>query len=157
METRVVLERYAKYYNYLQILGQIKLDVTPTIQDLGLSKGAIQSGYKEISEMNFKGNLIDYLCYISTLHVVITTKKFLPEDVNFGRACQYVVKDMYRHSTFDVNNLLRLVVRNPKYLYNLFGDVSVTNDVITQKLSGFDALFELWLFKYLSEEISPEQ
>lgn len=152
METKTVLERYARYYNFLQQLGGFPFSENPIIDDLELSKGVIQSGYKEMKEINFEGNLIDYLCYVSTCYIVNEVKKILTKDIDFNTACHYIVEKAFKHDPADTNNLLRLAVKNPGYLYNLIGSTAKDSATIHSKKAGFLEIYELWLKKYLTKK-----
>ncbi len=147
METKVVLERYAKYYEFLQKLGSFPLDETMTIEDLSLTKGAIQSGYKEMKEISFDGNLIDYFCLISTEYIVVQYKKFI-KDQSFISCAKFIVES-YAGDPMDVNNLMRLAMKNPGYLYDLVGSDKRDEKTVKSKVDGFKLIYELWLKAYL--------
>ncbi|MFA5823208.1 MAG: hypothetical protein WC853_09050 [Thermodesulfovibrionales bacterium] len=147
METKIVLERYAKYYEFLQKLGSFPLSETLTIEDLSLTKGVVQSGYKEMKEINFKGNLVDYLCLISTEYIVIQYKKFI-KDNSFISAAKFIVES-HAGDAADVNNLTRLAMKNPAYLYDLIGSTMRNEKTVKEKMDGFKLIYELWLKNYL--------
>jgi hypothetical protein len=116
MERKYILNRYAHYYEYLQILGKIPLTMTVVIEHLNPNRGLLQSCYKEIKEQNFNGNLIDYLCWISAQYLLDMAQKSIPD----GRYIEYL-KNNYASIKEDANNLLRLANKRPE-LFIEWGD-----------------------------------
>jgi len=149
MKTKKVLELYAKYYDFLQRLGIILLSETTTIKELGLSKGVIQSGYKEMKELHFRGNLIDYLCLVSTEYMVLQYNKFYKKP-SFRSFAEFIVESYQTSDHEDIVNLIRLAMKNPKYLYDLFGSNEVDEKAVKSKMSGFKIIYGLWLEEYLT-------
>lgn len=107
METKTILERYSKYYDYLKILGKAPLSETPIIDRLKMAKGHIQHAYQEIRDDDFSGSLIDYLCWVSTQYIMHMAAK--RDRVEF--VCESL--DDYPE---EINNLLRLFIKNPSYI-----------------------------------------
>jgi hypothetical protein len=147
VETKTVLDRYAKYYDFLQRLGDSHFSETPTIKTVRITKGVVQSAYKEMKEVHFPGNLIDYLCLISTEYMVAQYKKFVKE-LSLLSCAQFMV-DGYSGDPRDINNLLRLAMKNPGFLYDLVGSDKKDKKTVQLKMDGFQLLYELWLQKYL--------
>ncbi len=146
METKIVLERYARYYDYLKKLGGYPLSESPTIEELGLTKGYIQSCYKEIKEVGFEGNLVDYLCLISTEFILYEWEKRLPKKVEeiksisidakqvgsiefqlskktdklelFITKCFFILMEICLQISEDGKNMMRLFNKNADWLFS---------------------------------------
>lgn len=118
MESKIILKKYAYYYDYLQKMGRINMGKNVTIEDLDLSRGAVQAGYKEMKEMEFDGNFVYYLCYISTLLLINVASK------NSSSALQTAINiiDNYPNYQEDTINLLRLFMRNPRILLQILSE-----------------------------------
>ena len=124
MDKKYLMNRYAHYYDYLQTLGKIPLTTTAVIEHLNPSRGLLQSCYKEIKEQKFNGNLIEYLCWISSLYLIDRAGN---EDI-----AEYLSNN-FESLKEDANNLLRLCSRRPE----LFG--------------GSKELLLMWLKNYMNE------
>lgn len=63
------------YGNYLELIGSFSLSKQLTLKDLGNTdedKAVIQKCYRDMKRIKFKGNVIDYLCSISTDYIINT-------------------------------------------------------------------------------------
>lgn len=149
MEIRKLMDRYGRYYESLQRLGSIPLSEYPTIACLALRKGVIQRGYKEMKEESFKGNLIDYLCLISTEYVVYEYNKFV-KDPCLTPFASFIL-EIYANESLDINNLMRLAMRHPKYLYDLIGSGKNDEKTLPSKIETFKPIYELWLRQYFAK------
>jgi len=118
MDSKIILKKYAYYYDYLQKMGKINMGENVTIEDLDLSRGAVQAGYKEMKEMKFEGHFVYYLCYISTLFLINVASK------NSSSALQTAINiiDNYPNYKEDTTNLLRLFMRNPYILLHILAE-----------------------------------
>ena len=121
MDRKYILNRYAHYYEYLQALGKIPLTVTAVIEHLKPNRGLLQSCYKEMREQEFNGNLIDYLCWISSQYLLDMAQRSIPD----GRYMAYL-KNNYGSIKEDANNLLRLASKRPE----LFVDWGDTKEIL---------------------------
>ena len=127
MDRRTIIARYSYYYDILQKMGSYPLSSDVTImggaggEGLNPSRGVIQSAYKEIKKYNFKGNLIDYLCWVSTLYLVDMAQRSLSSiekrEYYQDLYTHYIIEN-YRSFTYDANNLLRLFIKKPLYFFN---------------------------------------
>lgn len=107
-----ILTKYAYYRPYLTLIGRIELNKSVIIEDVGLSRGVIQAGYKEMEEDKFTGSIIHYLCYISQEYLIETAKKKTKDALEIAKL---IVTDypLYKEDTL---NLLRLFHINPEIL-----------------------------------------
>ena len=67
-----ILDRYSYYYDELKRLGAFGILERVRFNDLKLPKGKIRRAYKEMHDkrMDFKGTIIDYLCWISACYII---------------------------------------------------------------------------------------
>ncbi len=141
MEEKILLKRYAYYYDILQKLGEFPLSKTPTIEELQPSRGVVQAGYKEIKEIDFEGNLIDYLCYISTcywVHLKIKLGMHHPDPKMDD--CIY-------------KNFMRLFVKNPKYYFNLVSPKEKpTKEDYYREVIGYTQFSAYWYILFVAED-----
>jgi hypothetical protein len=112
METKDILRRYSYYYDYLQVIGKRELREDITIEETGLSRGAIQAGYKEMKAAGFQGNLVYYLCYISTVYLIDVGLKNSTSAIKTATN----ILDNYPLYKSDTVNLCRLFRENPEFL-----------------------------------------
>lgn len=117
MDTKDILTKYAYYYEYLKRLGNYTPDSDVTIENLRLSRGAIQAAYKEIKEYEFKDTIIDYLCWISTLHVLNIAHHNIKNRNSSRKYAEYIIEE-FDPLKSDVLNLLRLFHRKPEYFFD---------------------------------------
>lgn len=107
MDEQKIISDYARYFEPLKKMGEVPLPVTPTIENLGVSKAQLQSGYKQMKEEHFDGSFIDFLCLVS-LRFVVWNGRSNPVD--------FILKHHDRYS-WDVPNMLRLVIKKPEYFF----------------------------------------
>jgi hypothetical protein len=114
MQTGEMLEKYGRYYEILQRLGTFPLRETPTIEELNISKAMIQSGYRDMKEAGFTGNLLDFFCWISTLYMVHLGMTSTPKSWGAYRILHFIQEKV---NTFqaDMLNLLRLFNKDPQH------------------------------------------
>lgn len=129
METKDILTKYAYYYEYLQRLGNLVLDSDVTIEHLHLSRGKIQAAYKEIKEYEFNGTIIDYLCWISTLHILNIAHQNVFTKTMSRKYAEYVISN-YTSFIPDANNLLRLFIKKPKLFFEWIYSQDKENKIV---------------------------
>jgi DNA-binding Lrp family transcriptional regulator len=140
LEDKEILKRYAYYYDYLKELGQLDIDVEPTIKKIKLTRGVIQQAYKEMKEPGnmFMGNIIDYLEWISanfymwTVRKAVQVSEIVPADITTNTIHPFPE---------DLHNLYRLYFKNKDYVVSLMYDV--TDDIKENLLSKLDRLKEI--------------
>ncbi len=137
-----ILKKYAHYYDYLQKLGSIPLCKTPTIEDLQPTSGVIQAAYKDIKKYKFDGNLIDYLCWISTLFLIENVEG---EDIEtFIKACN--IRPSFKLYS-ESRNLLRLANKRPEYFLSA---INATDDY-EKAYETFASMMCLWYMNYMAD------
>jgi len=143
MDAKTLLHKYAYYYDYLQKLGVIELSDSPTLDDIEPSRGLVQAGYKDVKAVDFDGNLVDYLCFVSMqylVHQVLATNKEIKDCLGVANAiCQL-------HSSFpaDLANFLRLAMKKP----NIFFDLLPFKE---KQREAFAVISGYWFELYLRE------
>lgn len=116
MREKDILGKYNYYKDVLLKLGEYNLQTNPKIEDLNLSRGVIQAGYKEMFKIDFKGTIIDYLCYVSTqyiTHLIKTSGIY-----EFDKAFYSIVIKGYNKNHQNIRNMVRLYFKCPHYLLN---------------------------------------
>lgn len=127
MEEKIIHKRYSYYFEYLQRMGRMELEIPPkypTIENLKLSRGAIQAAYKEMEKDDFKGSIINYLCYVSTLYIANLINKKNLKNVEKVLA----IINLYAEYKEDTVNLLRLFNDNPLLVLNEIVDLKQYED-----------------------------
>jgi hypothetical protein len=109
MDEAAIIRNYGYYFNSLKKLGSIPLCQTPTLKDITPSRGIIQAAYKQIKEQKFEGSLLDYLCWVSAMHINLFAAKS-------GKTLANFVEIYYDSWPEDCNNLFRLMLKNPRYV-----------------------------------------
>lgn len=107
MRVGEVFERYGRYYDIIQALGNLPILETPELKKLEISTALKQSAYKEIKETNFPGSLVEYLYWISTKYVLNSIRKELQPEASLTDWAIAII-DNYDKYKPDVRNLLRL-------------------------------------------------
>ena len=90
METIELLKKYTKFYNNLKKLGDYPLEEVPMLKKIGINPSLLQSCYQDIKELKnndvepkFRGNILDYLCWISTNYILMEWEKRLDEGLDW--------------------------------------------------------------------------
>jgi hypothetical protein len=117
LKTGEILATYGKYYDSLQKLGAFPLSRSPELGELNLSKAILQAAYREIRGSDFQGSLVDYLCFVSTWYMAWSSK------ANNASELAVFLRDKFPEFEADARNLLRLLLRNPNYLFTILGEV----------------------------------
>jgi hypothetical protein len=100
---------------------ELKEDVI--LEELSLSRGVIQSGYKEMKKWFFFGNLIQYLCLISTLYLINLTKKRSRSAIELTLS---IINNYPSHKE-DTVNLLRLFHDHCMFLIKIIMENYIDN------------------------------
>jgi hypothetical protein len=133
-----VIMLYGRYYDILKRLGKISLTSgkKPTIEDVDIPKAELQRAYKEMKKLSsseFRGDIIDYLCWISTKFILL-------EVIDRGRDFSWV--NYYQSNTEDCNNMMLLFWRSPEYLLT---------EEIENRVETFRKIAELRLSEFLKK------
>lgn len=128
-EEKTLHEKYGYYEHVLKRIGTFPLAYNLTIEKLKLSRGIIQAAYKEMYGLRFKGTIIDYLCYVSTLYLIEVAKKSSDKSI---KTAQTIINDYSLHKK-DTINLFRLFHVNPSIVL----DNIVSVDEYQEKNSKF--------------------
>lgn len=114
MKSRIIYERYGKYHEETQRLGSYPILKVPTIDELVVNKSMVQSLYKEMKQIDFKGSLIDFVCYVSLGLIIENIKKEADENISYSMLDwgeKIICK--YKNYAPDVRNILKLYNSNP--------------------------------------------
>lgn len=114
MRKKTIADKHDYYRVAIEKLGGYSLLTNPRIEDLGLTRGVIQAGYKEMYKIDFKGTIVDYLCYVSTLYLAQLIKQLWPLEKAITKV---LIKDYAEHKV-DIRNTIRLYQKHPYYFLN---------------------------------------
>ena len=135
MEKGYIIEKTGKYYDYIEKLSKIPLSKMPKLNDIGINDADIQSCSKEIKKLKkegiFDGSIIDYLCFLSTYYFLFLIAQEFEENQTLTN--EYCYDNLTPTRKFEIfipfwnnafkspaffNNLLRLYLKNGKYILN---------------------------------------
>jgi hypothetical protein len=140
MREKTVTGRYKYYKSAIEKLGEFSLLKNPRIDDLKLTRGVIQAGYKDMFKIDFDGTIIDYLCYVSTLYLAELLKQGYPLEEQVAKV---FFKD-YVENKYNIRNTVRLYQKYPYYFLNSIDDKiwNLSDEQRAFKESHFNAISE---------------
>ena len=107
-----------------------------TVKGVGLSSKTIQRAYKEIKKYEFKGDIIDYLCYVSLLYsfsqFFINNKFSIPIEDNMFMLESFL-NFQVPYKVLDC----RLFLKDEVYFDNMFKQFGVEDKKIYDMLKDF--------------------
>lgn len=145
-----ILELYGYYEPYLKELGKRDIGAVPTLKELHMPGSVVQQAYREMQRMDFKGTIVDYLCWISTQYIGLLWKKQVQRAGAEGGAPERIVdlvNGIVDENPEDGRNFLKLFVKSPNHLIASDGYQSVRATAVAQPeaneelaVRDFDAL-----------------
>jgi hypothetical protein len=105
-------DRYSKYYDDTRRLAEIDLSSYPTAKEIGLSPKRIQHCYRDMKKAGFKGEVVDFLSWVSTQFIIVEWSKE-------AKHIEPVValKDICKEHDKDCLNLIRLFLKRPMLIF----------------------------------------
>jgi len=70
MDRKTLFEMYGKYYNAIQSLASFPILEIPTVDKVFNNKSLIQSVYRDMKDIGFKGTALEYIVWLSTAFFV---------------------------------------------------------------------------------------
>lgn len=150
LSEKEILERYSYYYEEIKKLGSFGLLERVKFNDLSLPKGIVRKAYKEMHDLDFKGTIIDYLCWVSAnyiLHIVRLENEY--SEMQYGLAknseesfrlrIPKKIKPILRKHRVDAINFLRIINNCPVEAYKLIDNHGVEKERMRNALLGFGA------------------
>ena len=150
LSEKEILERYSYYYEEIKKLGSFGLLERVKFNDLSLPKGIVRKAYKEMHDLDFKGTIIDYLCWVSAnyiLHIVRLENEY--SEMQYGLAknneesyrlrIPKKIKPILRKHRVDAINFLRIINNCPVEAYKLIDSYGVEKEKIRNALLAFGA------------------
>lgn len=67
-----IIGRYAKYYEVIEKIRDIKMSERITVRKLKMRSGLIKNIYDDMKALNFPGDAIDFLCYVDLQYQLMT-------------------------------------------------------------------------------------
>jgi hypothetical protein len=128
---KMILDKYAKYYEILQKLGKYPFEKVPTVREIELPSGIYQRAFSEMKKEKFKGTIMDYFYSISLLYITKIweddiwkkleqegrIKEDVPEKIYIKDAVNSLIAVCLNKKN-DSKNMARLVLKNPDYLFS---------------------------------------
>lgn len=150
LSEKEVFERYSYYYEEIKKLGSFGLLERVKFNDLSLPKGIVRKAYKDMHDLDFKGTIIDYLCWVSAnyiLHIVRLENEYSEiqyalaknSEENFRLRIPKKIKPILRKHRADAINFLRITNNCPLEANKLIDDYGVEKEKIMSALLGFGA------------------
>lgn len=106
MDRKAIFETYGKYYDVIQEVGKWPFLSFPTVEKVFKNKSLIQSVYKDMKAIEFRGTATEYICWLSMVFVIDSLKK----ETDFGEdflKWTLLVIDNFKKYRPDSKNLLR--------------------------------------------------
>ena len=162
--SRELLRRVVNYRDAMNKIASFPLgQKIRVVEDAKFTRGVVQTAYKEIKKLGFKGKLtiIDYLCwvsaewFISSLYVSIFWRYAEPDAKKPKK--NDLVKTILKmsflddESIADARNMIRLWRNNPQLIEDMFADIIIKKMKVDLKLDVFQTLAELYKL-HLSRE-----
>ena len=98
-----------------------------TVRGLGLSQKAIKQAYKEMKGIKFRGNIIDYLCYICLLDVIRYVASAFQLGVPMKKVLNFL--EVYLFVNYPSLNLIcRLMIKDETYLEDAFKSFDIIKE-----------------------------
>ena len=70
MDRKSLFELYGKYYDPIQSLASLGIFEIPTVDKVFSNKSQLQSVYRDMKDMKFRGTAIEYIAWLSTVHLI---------------------------------------------------------------------------------------
>lgn len=98
-----------------------------TVRKLELSRKTVQKAYKEMKRFNFKGDIIDFICFDSLLEFVVNVTLGYEILKSMKKTFEYLEAylDIHKHITVPI---CRLLLKDESYLEEAFSYKQVTPD-----------------------------
>ena len=102
-----MMQRYGEYYDVIKKLGNLPLVDEPTIDQLmEQNRSLMNKAYREIRDLEEKVTLVEYMCLISTYHLVNILKRDLGTEASLMQWVFFIIKN-YKKYQEDVRNFLK--------------------------------------------------
>jgi hypothetical protein len=124
-----IYARYSKYSEQISRLVEIDLFMIPKIDQLKLKPKQVQGCYREMKKINFQGNFIDFICWVSIQYLFIEWSKLakhIDEVEAFKGVCNEN-KEAYLNLIRAFGKRPALIFENPLFI----GSASEIYDVIS--------------------------
>lgn len=142
-----VEELYAKLVKPITTLGNYPLSETVEIRDMDIPREELLLMYNHIKRIDFDGNMVDFLCWVST-QVVAKNMKGAPGP-------RATISEIFSNSMalnpYVTTNALRLFIRNPNYLL----DALEIKDLSTRRKTAVK-LYEQWYILFFCDNLLDE-
>jgi hypothetical protein len=148
MDRKIAEERYIYFQDALNRLALFSISKIPTIDELKMGKHMVQKAYRDLKSLDLDfDNLVDYFCYLSTLHLAYQWEEhllnkptilqsLLSEQEEKEENFQDTITNIFSQITtliffnhWDYQNLIRLFLKDPKYLFHAEPFENINNKV----------------------------
>lgn len=100
--------------DYLEKLSGFPLSESPTLDDLEMTRAALQNCYRDRKELNFKGTIVDYLCFISSEYIMLDWARMFDSGYP-GKPGDWLL-DVCKRYQENAKNMVRLFCKDASYV-----------------------------------------
>jgi len=118
----IKLDFYQKegyYAEDIQKIASKKIWEKVTVRGLHLSRKTIQQAYKDIENLDFHGDIIDYLCFVC-LSRLLASYGFAFQTTNSIKSALDTLKIFYEWKDYSQKACCRLVLKDESYIHYTF-------------------------------------
>ena len=136
-----IIRIYWKYKNYVDKLAECDVCTNPTVNEIFPGKddkSKMQGLYIEIKKMNFKGTLIDFLCFIYTVSVVESVIEFKNKLHLIELPVDEALLNFLHRNIKAIKNMIRLAGNRPDLFKEALRRNLVAEEV--QRVTNFYAM-----------------
>jgi len=138
--------------NLIISLGGISLSVNPTIDMLGLSNTDTSAGYRAMKRLEFKGNLIEFACWLAVNHLTVVAVNNSPEgEKRTERFLMSFKTRLYLMGQEYARCIMRIFFANPDIIFENEAYQQLKTEECDLKLYSF--LCELRFDDYRAEKL----
>lgn len=107
MDRKNIFEMYGKYYDPIHTLASTPLLDSPTVDKVFNNKSLIQSAYRDMKDIGFRGTSVEFIGWLSVVYLVDSLKREVPSDATMLDWAMAII-DSYDKYKIDCFNFYRL-------------------------------------------------
>lgn len=148
METKGIKYLLAYYAKDMENIAKEPIWKRITVRGVNLSRKATQQAYKEMKVFKFKGNIIDYICYICLLDV----KHYVLSAYLMRVPIKEIIHFLEIYLILNEPNLClicRLALKDETYITDSFKDSGLADD---QMINSFKEM----IFRFVNSKMNAQ-
>lgn len=107
MDRKTIFEMYGKYYDPIHTLASVPFLDSPTVDKVFKNKSLIQSAYRDMKDIGFRGSAVEFIGWLSLVYLVDALKKEIPSDATLLDWTLAIIDNFDRYKV-DCGNFWRL-------------------------------------------------